>query len=356
MDVPPNKRFCGAVGDVMRVPTLHLLSALAAYGQLYSAIGFGIGAWNACAMSAATHACYASFVTHRPMSIGGVRFRVGSVTAGDVIRVSLQTVSEHYPTGTVLASGTISIVSGNANSFVQVNFGNVASVGLGQRLAVVADYPSYNSGNIQITLGQSGGYVGLINNGSGLIASGRYDGSAWSQYGSTTALGLVLLNESGVPIQMYWTPDNPIWHGVNSSNTTISAACVSRVPIRIEGLYLSRSSSGNYSPYVNLSIEKGGSTVWQTQWTEGRQLNSTFTTVRVSPPVVVGAGETFIIRNQGSGFVNAYRISNSQPFGTSLMDNAASLVACRPVSGTEMLAVWPLVTPLPMRQSMEVQW
>lgn len=341
----------------MRVLLLHLLSALAVYGQLYSAIGFGTGSWNACAMSAATHACYASFITHRPMSIGGVRFRVGSVTTGDVIRVSLQTVSGHYPTGTVLASGTISITSGNANSFVQVNFGNLASVGSGQRLAVVVDYQSYNSGNIQITIGgHSGGYVGLSNNASGLIASGRYDGSAWSQYGSTTTLGLVLLNESGVPIQMYWTPDNPISFVVFSSNTTISVACVSRVPIQIEGLYLSRSASSNYSPYVNLSIEKGGSTVWQTQWTEGRQSNSTFTTVRVSPPVVVGAGETFIVRNQGSGFVTSYRISNSQPFGTSLTDNAGSLVACRPVSGTEMLAVWPLVTTLPLRPKMEVEW
>lgn len=341
----------------MRVFALHLLGAMAACAQVYSAIGFSAGNWNACAMSAATHACYASFITHRPMSIGGVRVRVGSVTTGDVVRVSLQTVSGHYPTGTVLTSGTIDIASGNANSFVQINFGSVAHVASGQRLAVVTDYPSYASGNLQITLGHNtNGYVGLINNVTGLVASGRYDGSAWSQYGNTTALGVVLLNESGVPIQMYWTPDNPVNFSVYSTNTTISAACVARVPIRIEGLYVSRSSNSNYSPYVNLSIEKGGSTVWQTQWTEGRQLNSTFTTVRVSPPVVVGAGETFIVRHQGSGYVTAYRISNSQPFGTSLMDNAGSLFACRPVSGTEMLAVWPLVTPLQFRPKMEVVW
>lgn len=92
-------------------------------------------------------------------NIAKILFYTGTVTTGDTIKASLQTVdmATGLPSGTVLttatgqkAYGTVAVADGDDNVWKTVTLTEVAAVTQGQWIAVVLEWSSYGSGNIRI--------------------------------------------------------------------------------------------------------------------------------------------------------------------------------------------------------------
>lgn len=97
----------------------------------------------------------------RAGDIATVSFYNAAITTGDTIKASLQTVDSAtgLPTGTIWttstgnkAFGTVAVTTGNTG-WSTVTFGEVATVALGDFIAIVFEYNSYGAGNMRFYQG-----------------------------------------------------------------------------------------------------------------------------------------------------------------------------------------------------------
>ena len=140
------------------------------------------------AMTASTHKVSCIFQCPEAGTINAVGLRIGTVTTGDTVRVSLQDVDAAAgdPDGGVDQYRSLAIAGGDANTWKTTGLvtsdgtdtGTKRTVTKGQWLAVVVDYDAYVAGSLNVS-GITGGAA------LGSCYNNRYTGAAWSK-GTTT--------------------------------------------------------------------------------------------------------------------------------------------------------------------------
>lgn len=124
-------------------------------------------------------------------NIHKVKFRTGTVTTGDTVRVSLQNLdASGDPDGTADQSVNQAIANTDDNVYFNVTLGSDRTVAAGDIFAVVFDYPSYVAGNLAINVGLLGALEGMPGH-SAPIYLDFYDGAAWTK--TTTRVPLIIL-------------------------------------------------------------------------------------------------------------------------------------------------------------------
>lgn len=108
-------------------------------------------------LDAAGKRCGNIIQIYKSGNIRKVRFRTKTVTTGDTLKVTLQTVntSTGLPTGTLIdaeATGTVVVDAADDNVWKTVDFGGAVTIPViqGQFVALVLEWNSYVSGNMQI--------------------------------------------------------------------------------------------------------------------------------------------------------------------------------------------------------------
>jgi hypothetical protein len=208
-----------------------------------------------CALAAAAVRCAHGLWLHRDTDVQYVLFRVGNVTTGDTIRVSLQYAdASGLPSGTPLISAFIAITTGMANTWQEVAFSSAYSItGTPRQLYVVYDYEAYNGGNLNINVGGAATEWRYLN--------GSFNGTTWSLTGTTPSSFLRRADGSVVGLSLYaWS------YGGTARNTTHNPneggiACTFDRPVRIVGVArtINTSTSAINSVY---SIYQGSSLLW----------------------------------------------------------------------------------------------
>jgi hypothetical protein len=113
----------------------------------------------------------AAFITYAPKTgtISKVGFRTGTVSAGDTLKISLQSVdASGNPDGTILASGdayqTQAVADADDNKWFLATLVSGASVTKGDPISIVIEFNSYVAGNLNISAGARGIGVSQIYN------------------------------------------------------------------------------------------------------------------------------------------------------------------------------------------------
>jgi len=192
-------------------------------------------------------------MAHADAQIYGVRFAFGSVTTGDTLTVSLQTSdSAGKPTGTVLASGSIVVTTGMANTEQQVTFGAAAQITGGQIYCVVYSLPGTPVGNFQI---RRYAYSWSPNVWMGVVT---YSSGAWGAFGADDSPSLVLIaSPDGGPYRGF-TPLDYFANYTTTANVEVGNTCVATAPFTLVGLRLLGGSSSQTKPETTARIYVGG--------------------------------------------------------------------------------------------------
>jgi hypothetical protein len=192
-------------------------------------------------------------MAHAYAQIYGVRFAFGSVTTGDTLTVSLQTSdSAGKPSGTVLASGSIVVTTGMANTEQQVTFGSAAQITAGQIYCVVYSLPGSPVGNFQIRnyyeSWSPNVWMGVVS----------YSSGAWGLFGSDNSPSMVLLSSSDGKPYGGFTPLDYASNYSTTANVEVGNTCVATAPFNIVGMRLVGGTSSQTKPETTARIYVGG--------------------------------------------------------------------------------------------------
>jgi hypothetical protein len=108
--------------------------------------------YSAFLLDAATEKYAMVFRAPKDGSIATIGFKLGVVTTGDTLRVSLQNVdpATGNPDGTADQSGTVVVASADDNTWKTAILGSARVVTLGELLCLVIDFNSFVAGNLEI--------------------------------------------------------------------------------------------------------------------------------------------------------------------------------------------------------------
>jgi hypothetical protein len=247
-----------------------------------------------CALNAAAVRCAHGFWLHRDTDVQYVLFRVGSVTTGDTIRVSLQYAdASGLPSGTPLVSASIAITTAMTNTWQEVAFSSAYSVtGTPRQLYVIYDYEVYNGGNLNINVGGGATEWRYLN--------GSFNGTSWSFTGTTPSSLLRRADGSVVGLSLYaWTFTSASRSTSNNPNEG-GIACTFDRPVRIVGVArtILTSNSAINSVY---SIYQGSSLLWSAS---SPAADTTASGAYVWLPVIL---DQSIIAQPGTEYIFAWR-------------------------------------------------
>jgi len=150
------------------------------------------------ALTASTHKICIVGTVQKSGVISSVSFRLGAITKGltTELLVSLQDVDTANgppgrPDGTVDQSGTISTANIVANTVVTATLGTTRSVTVGDLLAVVVEFNTFNASDSIVVSTLGGASQAIVNS---LVGLSHYNGTAWTL--SITGIPIVSLGYS----------------------------------------------------------------------------------------------------------------------------------------------------------------
>jgi len=222
-----------------------------------------------CSLNAANTKCANGFWLHHDTNIQYVLSQIGTVTTGDTIRVSLQYAdSASIPDGTPLASVSLTVTAGMANSWQEISFSPPISVtGTPRLVYVVWDYDNYSGGNLQIVVG--GSAPGFRN------VRAAYNGTAWSFGNSPTAL---LKTSSGSIVGFGFLGWMRSGTGISSTSNPDEGgiACTFNRPLRLVGLARQVFSVTGNHDLGEFRVYRNNSVLWSAQSGTVDSVGSTF--------------------------------------------------------------------------------
>jgi len=245
---------------------------------------------SSCALSAESAKCAHGLWLHRDVDVRHVLFRVGTVTAGDTIRVSLQYADANgLPTGTPLVSASIAITTAMANTWQEVTFSSAHSVtGTPRQLYIIYDYETYNGGNLNIVTASGGSEWRFI--------SGSFNGTTWNLTGTLPSAFLRRADGSVVGLTTYaWIFTSFQRTSTNNPNEG-GIACTFARAVRIVGI--ARMPLQGYSAINSVySIYNGTSLLWSAESPAvdtTASSGSTWIAVMLGQPILARPGVEYI--------------------------------------------------------------
>lgn len=143
--------------------------------EMWSNVFYSRGDSYKIAMTAATHKYACVFPIPKSGELNGVSFYTGTVTTGDVLRVTLR--GWDYTTGTspldvCYATGTVTISDTDDNVWKSVTFDASSTTVRGSQACVVFEFDSYVAGNLELCRAQSPEILNAF--------TSYYNGTSWA--------------------------------------------------------------------------------------------------------------------------------------------------------------------------------
>lgn len=310
------------------------------------------------ALTASTHKVCIVGTVQKSGTISSVSLRLGAITKGATteLLVSLQDVDTANgppgrPDGTVDQSGTISNANIVANTVVTATLGTTRSVTVGQLLAVVIEFNTFNASD-SITVSTLGGVSQSIVN--SLVGLSHYNGTTWTL--SITGIPIVGLgyNDSTVNSFAGALPLTSITTNSYNSSSSPNDRGIRWVPAYtqvVSGLWAMTIPSGDYDLVL-----------YNSAGTELASVACDANTVRVSAlrpqwryfasPVTVTAGSTYYltIRPSTTTNISAYTFGlnaaadrEAWPLGTEADGATRTGTGAWTISSTSRVPILPII-------------
>lgn len=238
---------------MVRLILLGLLALAANAQRWYAPAIVSLQYYSSITLNSTTTAVGHCLMAHADAQIYGVRFAFVSVTTGDTLTVSLQTSdSAGKPSGTVLASGSITVTTGMANTEQQVTFGSAAQITAGQIYCVVYSLPGTPVGNFQIR------NYNLPWSPNVWMGVASYSSGAWGAFDANISPSLVLIaSTDGEPYRGF-TPMDYYTNYSTTANVEVGNTCIATAPFAIVGLRMLGGLSSQAKPETTARIYVGG--------------------------------------------------------------------------------------------------
>lgn len=324
--------------------------------DLFATAGTSFG--SSTAMTASTHRTAFIGTIPRTGTINSVGFRFGAITKGatTALTVSLQDVDlangpPGRPDGTQDQTGTVSAASITANTWTTVSLGTSRSVTVGDLIAVVIEYSTFNAGD-SIAISQIGS---IINWGSAHVAT--FDGTTWTRHDSVgnLILGYSSGNNGALVGAAAASAISNTGYNVNSTPDERGGAWVPTASTRVAGLACVVTPTADF----DLVLYDSGGTALGTASFDANTLRIATSRPHsrlFASPVDVVAGSTYYMAVKPTTVTNitltTYTVNNAidrdaWPLGTEFTGATRTNAGAWSTSTTDIVPIVPIIDQQP---------
>ena len=310
------------------------------------------------ALTASTHKLTIVGVVQKSGTISSVSFRLGTVTKGATTQllVSLQDVDAANgppgrPDGTVDQSGTISTATIVTNTYVTATLSSNRTVTVGDLLAVVVEFNTFNSGDsVPITASQVASQSLM----QALVGVSHFNGTAWTL--QTTAMPIVGLGYTDATVHslLGGLPLTSVTTNSFSSSSSPNDRGIRWVPTATQvvvGLWAMTAESADYDLVL---YDSGGTALGTASFdaTTARDASLRPTQRLFASPVTVTAGATYYLTIRPSTTtnlssytfgLNAAADREAWPLGTEADGATRTGTGAWTISSTSRVPILPII-------------